>query len=114
MFVYTLTRARNLGNASWHASKQPILRHQREPRFQALLRLTNAPSVMSEAWDQTRLREGPGRGRGAVPFYSPLQSLPYQLNGHSRPQNRLVLLAAGGWARGPRRLRGTGGPGYEN
>ena len=31
---------------------------------------------------------------------------------HSRPQSRLVLLTAGGWARGP--SRGTGGSGDEN
>ena len=30
---------------------------------------------------------------------------------HSRPQNRLALLTARGWARGP---RGTGGSGDEN
>ena len=56
------------------------------------------------------------RGLGRSVSSSPLFSLTFS---PSRPQSRLVHLAAGGWARGPsvrrsRRLRGTGGSGDEN
>ena len=62
MFAYTLTRARNLGNVSSHASWSAITSSRG-----ASLRLGSAPSVMSGAWDQTRLREGPGRGSYLCP-----------------------------------------------
>ena len=53
-------------------------------------------------------------------YFSPVSPVPLSVYTlapyHSRPQSRLVLLAAGGWARGrrPSRLRGTGGSGDKN
>ena len=48
-------------------------------------------------------REG-GKHRGGKEFLSPLHvSLPRapRMQAHSRPQSRLALLTAGGWAQGP-------------
>lgn len=45
------------------------------------------------------------RDKVLSPVYSPISTIS---GGHSRPQSRLFLLAAGGWARGPSGSWNTG------